>query len=249
MLATTRSLTIEPVDFSVWMLDPEDQYVKDELARRQEENLKDKSMQDSAWVSDAAKLLRKSNMSWSECVAPKDQCDSPWFALLPEREKFALAYTMKHSPAAKIIDTSQSAGRCCTSDGTRVFALLPRSKPWHLDHKRPVLGKEMLMCHGMPPKFLDPAKLQAHGFSDPFLRDLAGNSVVAEAFASMLIGAMLHWPAKAAAAASSAAAAAPSAAAAAPSRAPSEDSDDDTKMADACIILGVRGTKQESLWW
>ena len=38
MLETTRGLTIQPADFSVWLLDPEDQYVKDELARRQEEN-------------------------------------------------------------------------------------------------------------------------------------------------------------------------------------------------------------------
>lgn len=249
MLETTRGLTIQPADFSVWMLDPEDQYVKDELARRQEENQKDKSLQDSGWVSDAARLLSKSNMSWSECVAPKDQCDSPWFALLPEREKFALAYTMKHSPGAKIIDTSQSAGRCCTSDGTRVFALLPRSKPWHLDHKRPVLGKEMLMCHGMPANFLDRAKLQTHGFSDPFLRDLAGNSVVAEAFAAMLIGALLHWPRERVAAK----AAAPAPSLAAPAEHTSSDSDD-ARMADACSILGMEGpcedsTGQESLWW
>jgi len=244
MFETTGGLELPPEDLTRCMLPDSHPYVTEGLARRQEENQKDKSMQDSAWVSDGARLLQKSNMRWSECVAPAEQCESPWFALMPEREKFALAYTLKHTPGARLIDTSQSAGRCPTTEGAQAFAFLPRSKPWHMERRRPVLGFEMLLCHGMPVEVLTQPAVGDQGFSDPFLRDLAGNSVVAEAFAAVLIGTLTHWPHEQADAAE---AASPSA--------DSSASDSEEKAAEEiCSILNIScpaapGNLKQPHWW
>jgi hypothetical protein len=128
---------------------------------------------------------------------------SPWYGTLLLREKMALGYAQLTQPECKILDVQPSIGRGIWKHEGHLMTITPALKAMMLCRQpcRPVLGIEALAVHGVPPSFSRARQAECAQFHDSFLKDLAGNSYVANIYAAVLISVLVHWPASAAPAA------------------------------------------------
>jgi hypothetical protein len=144
------------------------------------------------WVGTHAHLYHGSSSAQGDIDqvktgSPESFAQFPALKKLPMRELDILMGECPFVPqrSARIIDTSQSAGRvhkkARTSGGGEINAegelvsqtMTPAGIFFHTGRVRCLLGIEKLRMQGL---YLDPAFVRAHGFSDNLLSSLAGNA-------------------------------------------------------------------------
>ena len=128
-------------------------------------------------------------MNWRHAIPPSNVRTSPWFELLPSREKEIIGY---HITQAKIkhtalvgFEASQRIDRTSISHDGVVNALTPGNIIWlvedfcldagNMKSNRLVIGNEALSLQGFPTAWIanTPEDLRP---SDPQQMDLAGNA-------------------------------------------------------------------------
>eukprot|EP00971_Amphidinium_carterae_P352985 6492788-Amphidinium_carterae.3 len=144
------------------------------------------------WKANYQKILQNKGMAMSSLQMPKE-ARSRWYELLPERCQVVLGHAFHDVPGLRFVDCYQSLGREFTSsEPAAVSTIVPGSKIWSVQHKRLLLGKEVLAIQMMPLELLDVAAKQ--GVSDHQMADLAGNSFTGSVFGSVALAALTCAP-------------------------------------------------------
>lgn len=113
---------------------------------------------------------------------------------MSEREQMNVGLNLAVHPSATSFDIYQSPGRCFIGQEGLLSTVCTGSRIYVPSLKRLLLGRELLMTHGLPGNILCPNKLKTADMSDALLRDLAGNSFVGHVFFAVLLSVLTHFP-------------------------------------------------------
>ena len=188
-----KGMKIGSTTYKNWVLPSTNKDVTSELARLQAAKKTDGDELDknTKWQELLNKELHNKGWTRSQIVAPPEHQVSPWFSLLPDRERMNLGFQLALHPDSTSLELSQMPGRSTHPGKDCILqTLYPNSRLWLADEKRWMLGKDALLCHGLPS---DVVKKLA-GFSDNQLIDLAGNSKTAQSFMAIFISLLACWP-------------------------------------------------------
>jgi hypothetical protein len=194
MWGTILRLEIDMLDKSEYLLEADDQWLKDTIKGMIEIEESRKEAHDLSWRTKLEKACELRGIRNSNLQIPEQHRNSPSIKSLPTREKFGLAFTLSTKPDVTSIDVSQQIDRCFYGKDDVWSTFTPGAKVIDLNENRIITGMERLMAHGVPRSLLKYEELRAHQFSDWHLRDLAGNSFVGHVFLAVLIGVLAHWP-------------------------------------------------------
>ncbi len=142
------------------------------------------------WRAQHATFFRNHGLNWRHLTPTPAMKASPWFALLPPREKEIAIYgahLAESTPGVFSIDVSQRLGRTPLGSGEALPTILPGAKTYLLRENRLLLGVEALRAQGFPTQWVEEA-LCAGSVSDHFLHDLAGNAFSLTVLLAVLIG-------------------------------------------------------------
>jgi len=176
--------------------------------------------QKTKWPDLHRSEFEKKGLRWGD---PKDMypgsdvSGSPWYQVLPQREKEALTYGLKVIGRDKTIDTSQSLTRLQFSKKCDGIDVLPTICPKmnlfvpfpvpsnDVMYPRPMLGRELLFLQGYPcDELFDEqvenfvarlAKERRHAHDvEPVLADLAGNMFPGTVVQALMLSTFLAMP-------------------------------------------------------
>ena len=195
-----EQLKCAPEPLRNFIMDSESQYVQSELARRQASRRGD-SHQATSWRRTHRRFLQAKGLSGQHAALPRDVRSSPWFDLLPSREKEVLAFCLRQWPCATSFDLSARIDRVSVGRDLLVPTVTPRGKPWlrQLDQEakqispnRVMLGREALAIQGFPVEWLGSRRQGSWAPSDRLLSDLAGNAFTGQVLSKLFIAIFLH---------------------------------------------------------
>ena len=211
----------EKGDFYKAMLPDDYHAVADELRRREQVSQADTGAKKKKpdWPELHRREYLKIGLRWG---APHDMhpgeeiAASPWYAVLPPREKEALLYGLKTIGENATIDTSQSITRLQHSKDVNGIEVLPTicpkmnlfvPFPLHtadVMYPRPLIGRELMMLQGFPTD--EAFEEQIENFKgqlrksrvecevEPTLSDMAGNMFPATVVQALLMSTFLALP-------------------------------------------------------
>ena len=143
------------------------------------------------WPQKYVEMLSDEGLTVGDVQAPAETLDSPWYDLLPERERVVLGYGIRrHGEHTFAIDTTQGLNRFPVSV-TKVFpTVTPSGRVWCVPRRLPVAGFEALALHGWPKSILN----RARSYADSLLKDLAGNSFDCHVVMPLLLAILVNLP-------------------------------------------------------
>lgn len=105
---SVHRLALGSAPFEQFACRADDDYVVAELQRRQARLAAQGQHDDTitTWQEKTGVFLQEKGLRWSSCAAPPDHIDSPWFALLSERQRVLLGCLLQTNPHAFAYDLS-----------------------------------------------------------------------------------------------------------------------------------------------
>ncbi len=151
------------------------------------------------WPSQQLRAFQAAGQRWGAQHPPDRMARSPWYKTLTSREQGCLLFKLAEGGDRVMWNLSQTVHRISCSklivegDQKRHVAptLLPNQTMWiDIERSQPrvMLGREALLLQGFPLCRVAPL-LDAGGFSERFLQDLAGNMVSLPVLLAILTGA------------------------------------------------------------
>lgn len=183
MFDMVERLKVPAADLGQYLLPERHQRVLDELQRRQAAT-RGSSSKDKNYIPRHQEYIEATGISWTSLAPAAGIAKSPWYQLLPQREKEIVAFYSTTIPHAVAIDTSQRIDRASVPTGPLILnTLTPGSKNFLVGQmsigkdtpakpNRILLGYESLGLQAFPVEELEPLDW----LSDPQMQDLAGNA-------------------------------------------------------------------------
>ena len=195
-----RAMKVRPPNLSDIMLEPDSDYVFNEMDRQLAIAMKREQNDD--WQDKHIDFLTSKGININAPTLAKSTDKSPWVATLLEREKAVLKYAQHEKQGPCSVDLSQSPGRLSfvksgVHGGQVAPTLIEHTHLWlHCqDPERPMLCREALALQASPWQRLDAAAFDESEFTDRFLADLAGNAYTCSVMLCILcsISIELDW--------------------------------------------------------
>ena len=196
-LKRLESLQIAPPPLQDCLLPSDDPVVLTEFENYKKRAAARKPDKTAKWKTDVMALCQKHpTLRWGAMEAAQSSVTSPWYSLLPERDRSIITIMQFLHGEFVACDTSQSIelAKFVKPPVQTLPCLLPNSSWWLSFEKagkekttaRPLLGREMMHLQGFNMKDAD-----CEGTTDANLADLAGNafcgSVVTAIFSSLFV--------------------------------------------------------------
>ena len=215
MLAVSKSVQLKQQEpLASFLQEREHDDTVKEFNRRKEASTGNKA--EATWHSAHEQYLNSRGMTWRDAVAPQEVRSSPWFSLLPAREKDILGVHLFESTKAKScvfgVDLNPRIDRPSFCRDGMMCAITPGSKLWlakccctsrtcaqatrQWQHKcqRLVTGGEALALQGYPKQWLDKAAAGGELPGDVLLMDLAGNAFPCTVMGAVMLGVFTRMP-------------------------------------------------------
>jgi len=203
IFGTVGDLEVPAADLGSFLLPGSDPYVKGELQRRQEACRGATDRLD--YQVKHKDFLASKGISWARLQVPAETKASPWYQVLPQREREVLAYAIAAHPELVSVDCSQRIDRASIGRGPRLPTITPGGKVYLMVSmaekgskvsgpcNRLLLGLEALKLQGFPTNLLPHAEPHVLP-SDPQLMDLAGNAFPGTVLSAIFLALYLHLP-------------------------------------------------------
>ena len=194
---TVESLHLDPLPLAGFLLDNDDPYVAKCLEESTERMKGDaESIEDPVWRKGMDGWLKGRQLDWSICKPTPDLISSPWFKILPSRERLTLAALMHEYPAKAGHNVSQQVFRTDGQGDDKDVCLgtaTPKERVYLPEQRRCMLGAESLHMQGVPMAWIKEA-VSRKVATDTLLKNLAGNAYTAAVFLCLMIALLIHWP-------------------------------------------------------
>ncbi len=199
MLEVTKGLYTRTLPWHKFLFTTDHPSVQAELERKLASASGD--LPDTTWQEFHKRYLDSQGMSWRQAMAPTETRSSPWFEVLPSRERGVLGFKISQAKINKValngVDTSQRIDRAPRCSNGLICPLTPNSKIWLLAHwgvpkseewsERLMTGTEALRFQGFPTEWIASAPEEARP-SQPQQSDLAGNAFPINVFMAVMLG-------------------------------------------------------------
>ena len=187
----------EPFPVGMFCLGEDDPLVKYALERKAELSRGSQSKDDEAsWRRTMDDWLKKCGLTWKDAQPTPELLASPWFCILPNRERLTLAALLKAFPDKISFDISQQVARAFdVTDSTEdaIGTISPGGQIYLVELMRFMIGAEELHMQGIPMKWIRNA-FSSKMLNETSAKQFAGNSYTLSVCVAFYIGLFIYWP-------------------------------------------------------